>query len=59
MYKIVLLRSVLVLAMILFSGSAVLAQVALTDLESRIKLDNGIVSTTIEKSSREDDFAES
>jgi hypothetical protein len=51
MYKIVLLRSVLVLAMILFSGSAVLAQVALTDLESRIKLDNGIVSTTIEKSS--------
>lgn len=51
MYKIVLLRSVLVLVMVLISGSAVLAQVALTDLESKIKLDNDIVSATFEKSS--------
>ena len=32
MYKIVILRSVLVLVMVLISGSAVLAQVALTDI---------------------------
>jgi hypothetical protein len=44
-------RTILLIAIVLFTGSALMAAVTLTDLGSQVKLDNGIVSAAWDKSS--------
>ena len=46
-------RTILMITLILFTGSAAMAGVTLTDLGSQVKLDNGIVSATWIKATAE------